>query len=349
MAKSNAVNQPLEIPRGDHLELRRTYQSITGQIRDEHYPSYAYFNNRMQELEDNELTAEPLDAVTSRKYEVQQGSDDYSIQWNKRGEAMMKRSKLKGQLPKTTEEYRTVYTIMGHHWALMRLRHSSRPFFQGLDTAFWAQHVDHMLGEDVRGLSVRNASGTITASTSWHTFIVYDQELRNRAFRLVNESGRTIKEAMLEARNDNELRTKFLVTPLALSHLDAPAPSSGSIRTRQDTDCGTDNDYESIRTKKQKGGGGKTGGNGKQGKGGKGKNQEKGKVKTKSRFQAMRAAGKLKFGAEGAAKATVVSSTTRLAIVVVATQSRIAIRMRQLWGPIEHQRTFLRRAEPPRA
>ena len=43
MAKSNAINQPLEIPRGDHLELRRTYQSITGQIRDERYPSYAYF------------------------------------------------------------------------------------------------------------------------------------------------------------------------------------------------------------------------------------------------------------------------------------------------------------------
>ena len=39
MPKSSAIIQPLEIPRGDHLELWRTYQSITGQIRDELYPT----------------------------------------------------------------------------------------------------------------------------------------------------------------------------------------------------------------------------------------------------------------------------------------------------------------------
>ena len=296
-ARSSAINQPLEIPRGDHLELRRTYQSITGQIRDELYPSYAYFNARMQELEDNELCAEPLDAVTNRRYEIQQGSDDYTIQWSKRGEAMMKRSKLRGILPKSTEEYRAIYTIMGHHWGLVRLKHSNRPYLQGLDTAFWSQHVEHMLGEEVRGLSVRNSSGAIAASTSWHTFIVYDQELRNKAFKLVNENGRTIREAMVEARNDNELRTKFLVTPLALSHLDAPQHATGTVRARQDTDWGNDNESEAKWQKKQKGAKGKQGGKGK-GKG-KGKSKDKGKPKEKSRLQALRAAGRLKFGAEG--------------------------------------------------
>ena len=286
----------------------------------------------MQELEDNELCAEPLDAVTNRRYEIQQGSDDYTIQWSKRGEAMMKRSTFRGILPKSTEEYRAIYTIMGHHWGLVRLKHSNRPYLQGLDTAFWSQHVEHMLGEEVRGLSVRNSSGAIAASTSWHTFIVYDQELRNRAFKLVNENGRTIREAMIEARNDNELRTKFLVTPLALSHLDAPQHATGTVRARQDTDWGNDNESEAKWQKKQKGAKGKQAGKGK-GKG-KGKPKDKGKPRRNHAFKryaqqvasssGQKAHAGTSIARVAAAKVAIASSTTPAVIVVGVIQWRTA-------------------------
>ncbi len=300
-AKSKALGQAAEAPRGDLAELRQTYQGLVGKIRDEVYPSYAYFNNRLQELEENELVAETLDAVTSRRLELQLGTDDYSIQWNRRGEAMMKRSKLRGQLPKTTEEYRTIYTIMGHHWSLVRLRHGSRPFLQGLDAAFWGQHVEHMLGEDVRGLCAKSPSGVTLAAISWHTFIVYDQELRNHAFKLVNEEGATIKDAMAKARHDNELRTKYLVTPLALNHLEGAPSGSGGNRTRADVDwndnsTGTEGGRASKRARKKQekasGGKGAKGGDKSKGKG-------KGKKGERSRLQQLRTAGRLKFGAEG--------------------------------------------------
>ncbi len=308
VAKARATGQPAEITGGAHLELRKTYQAVTGSIRDELYPSYAYFNARLQELEDNELTAETLDAVTSRRYELQQGNDDYAIQWNRNGEAVMKRFKLKGQLPKTTEDYRATYKIMAHHWALVRLRHGGRPFLKDLEPDVWAHHVDFMLGEEVRGLNAKDAAGNVVASISWHTFLVYDQEVRNAAMKAVNERGLTIANALVEARKCNELRTKFLVTQLALAHLETTSSNSSSAYSRAPAvetswNDGHGEDWKGAGRRAKKGAtknkGGKGGGSDKAK--GKGKPKSKGKAdgKGSTRLKVLKKAGLLKVGAEG--------------------------------------------------
>ncbi len=185
---------------------------------------------------------------------------------------------------------------MSHHWALTRLRHSSRPFLQNLDDAFWTQHVRYMLGEEVRGLVAKSSSGAVLATTSWHTFIVYDQELRNLAFKNVNEQGMTIRDAMLAARRDNELRTKYLVTPLATAHLGTPPQQGGGGRKRggADWDDGAaswEQSGKGKQPKKQKAGGKKGEKKGDKA-GGKAKAKSKGKG-PKTKLQMLRNAGKL--------------------------------------------------------
>ena len=153
------------------------------------------------------------------------------------------------------------------------------------------------------GLTARSPLGGASVTTSWQTFIVYDQELRNLAFKLVNGRGSTIKEALVAARQDNELRTKFLVTPLALSHLSAPPPiPAGNVGKRAAADADDWHAHEEHvgkrpPNKKQKTGEQKAGKKGDKGKS-KGKSQGKGK-QPKTRFAPLRNSGKLKFGAEG--------------------------------------------------
>ena len=53
LAKAKAGGQPTELFRGDHSELKRSYLTLVGPIRDELCPSHAYMNRRIQELEDN--------------------------------------------------------------------------------------------------------------------------------------------------------------------------------------------------------------------------------------------------------------------------------------------------------
>ncbi len=108
---------------------------------------------------------------------------------------------------------------MRHHWGVVRLRHGSRPFLAGLTGDFWAEHVEFLLGAEVYGYCVRDSNDNILVSLSWSDFLNFEMEVRKRAIRRVNEDGAEFAEALREARTNGELRTKFLVQRLAVSHL----------------------------------------------------------------------------------------------------------------------------------
>ncbi len=223
--RARAMGLKPETMKGDQIELRKKYRQVAGTIENDEYPSYSYIDSRLEELEEGELIAEPLDAVTTRQMELNQSSDSVrGITWNKRGDPVLKKHQVRGHLPRSTEEYRLLYRVMKHHWGIIRLRHGSRPFLLGLDFDFWANHVEHMLGREVYGYVIKDAQENILARLSWHDFLTFDQEVRKKAIQMVNEDGDTLAGAMTSARKDNELRTQIIVQSIAVAHLVSPPP-----------------------------------------------------------------------------------------------------------------------------
>ena len=143
------------------------------------------------------------------------------------------------------------------------------------------------------------------AQISWRAFLTYEQEVRSRSIKWVNELGLTICEATKRAMADNELRTKYLVSALAIQR--AATPGGGTKRTFDQFHEEAENIHWGGKGKGDKGGWkghdkdkGKKGG-GKKGKGGK----EKRKANNAAargpnyRFNACKKAGKVKMGPNG--------------------------------------------------
>ncbi len=73
--RARAMGLKPETMKGDQIELRKKYRQVAGTIENDEYPSYSYIDSRLEELEEGELIAEPLDAVTTRQMELNQSSD----------------------------------------------------------------------------------------------------------------------------------------------------------------------------------------------------------------------------------------------------------------------------------
>ena len=214
-----------------------------------------------------------MDCITSRKQELQNDSDDPTFTWTATGEPLLKKHKIRGRLPLTTEEFRLWMRIMRHHWGVVRVRHSDKPALAGLNAEFWENYTEYMLSEECRGYGVKDEGGRMEAQISWRAFLTYEQEVRNRSIKWVNELGLTICEATKRAMADNELRTKYLVSALAIQR--AATPGGGTKRTFDQFHEEADNVHGGGKGKGDKGGWkghdkdkGKKGGR-KKGKGGK--------------------------------------------------------------------------------
>ncbi len=300
-AKTRAAGLTPSLLTAEQIELRKAYAELVGDLDDDKYPSYFYINMRLEEIEEGELVSDTLDMVTSRTQEKRNGPKDYTMEWTKTGEAVMRKSKLKGSLPTSTEEYRALYQLRRHQWGVVRLRHGNKPYLGNLNADWWYEHVEYMLGEKVRGYCAKSPTGEVLASLSWATFLTFDQAVMDSAFKEVNLKGTSLATAIASARTDNELRTQYLVTQLAINNQMSSASSSRGPRGPPAPQEYTGNEGKGA------GGGGKGRGKG----GGKRNDQSakgKGKVKAKSKEKAghssklnmARKFGVVKAGAGGA-------------------------------------------------
>ena len=83
--------------------------------------------------------------------------------------------------------------------------------------------MDWLLGDEVAELRAVASEGTDSVKPSWQTIFRYELEVREEAMRRINMCGLNVKEALWQARNSDDLRTSFLVTPLALGDDDRSA------------------------------------------------------------------------------------------------------------------------------
>ena len=247
-SQSAAEGLPHVMPKGQNMSMRRAYEAAFAEVDDDTYPSKDYLSWRAEQLEDNEFKAEPLTEVLSVN-DAAGECEDVRFALVQGGSLRLKKSRSSVAMPANPEELRSRYRIMWVHWQVTRMRFPERESLRNMGRDALEVVLDYVLGKEVA--AYRTAKNV---RLSWTEILEYEFEIRKMACKRTNQGKGTMAESLAYAVKDNELRTKFFVTPLALT-----GPKARSRTPRRDVKGkGKDND---------KGGKGK----------GRGKDKKKGK------------------------------------------------------------------------
>ena len=215
-SQARVDGRPKELLRGTHLALRRAFAGIFGETEEKLFPSRQYMDLRLDQIEEGELKAETLSEVTSLAQE-EEGADRHDVlDIRKDGSVKVSKKNVKGEPPRAPEQLRVCYKIMANHWQMVKIKLSGKPFLAGHTHADWEQHISYLLGEEVWELDAMAAGGQIVARPTWLQVLEYEYRTRKETFKLVNE-GATLTAALAASRKNESLRSRYLVTPMAVA------------------------------------------------------------------------------------------------------------------------------------
>ena len=210
-AKVNGVPRMLDIL--DRTAMKRAVEGRWGPIPVHESPSPDYISHKVQEIEDNEPTASPLDEVSS--------ANDTELAttvtgWDASGKSQLFRKRMKGSLPQTPEGLRTRLRIERNTWLFLASKFTNRAWLHNLLPSIFEIYTDYFLGKKVHLLEVCGADGTKhELRPPWAIVLNYELECRKAAIRAVVEKGTHLAQALEEAIHDPELKELAFTGPVA--------------------------------------------------------------------------------------------------------------------------------------
>ena len=212
-AKALGVTRQVDVI--DRTAMKRAVEAVFGKIPLHESPSSDYLSHKMEQLEDNDITASPLDEVSSL---IDADLSATVPGWDNAGRSQLFRKRAKGSMPLTPEAFRTRLRIERNMWLFMATKFLNRPFLVGLTPAVFEEWTDYFLGGKVLLLEIVHADGTKhPLSPPWNIILSYELECRRHAVLKVQEEGITLMAGLAAAIRDPEL--KELAFTSAVAHL----------------------------------------------------------------------------------------------------------------------------------
>lgn len=226
-AEAKATGQPRNLQTHERQAMIRAVEGVYGALNECDSPSNDYLSVKAEEVECNEPTAASLDEILSRK---DASTSQISSTVDSAGHLKITRTKAKGKMPSTTEEYRSLLRVEGYAWLCMAARYKAKPWLHGLTMDAFTKFVDFILGERVLNIQVPNSSGDaqVKLKPDWAVVLSFEHKLRKEAFKLVLNDGFTLADALRDVTKNAELKEAFFTTPIALraaSGIDNPPQS----------------------------------------------------------------------------------------------------------------------------
>lgn len=281
-AEAKVHDVPRRVPANEKLAMRKVAELTAGSIPNKEFPHNDYLASKMEEVENDEVTASPLDEIISVEDSETQ---TLSSAVDQSGHIRITRTKNKTRPPANSEELRIRLRIEFHTWLLISSKHVNKTYLQGLDARTWERYADYLLGDRVHCMMVPvpGSDSMQSLNPPWHIVLHYEFQIRKAAFKKVRESQTaiTIMEALQQCMVDPELKEMHFTSPIALQ---------GRVRAAGNF-VGEDRPWKTSRwehSHKGKGSdhkgkgskGGKGKGHGKGGKGGKGGYSRQGSLLT---------------------------------------------------------------------
>ena len=182
-------------------------------------PAKSFLEWRIAQVDDGEFTAESLAEVASQQEEASQADDTTQadlVREGSRAVLRVKRMRVKSTMPATTEQLRHKYRLLAVHWGMLCQRYPNKSWAIGYQQSMLRSHVDWLLGDDVAELKAMTPAGHESICPAWPVVLRYELEVRKEAMRQLNMCEASLATAFAAGRQSDELRTRYLVTPLAL-------------------------------------------------------------------------------------------------------------------------------------
>ena len=197
----------------DYIAMRQSWEAKYWPLDEEYVPSRQYLERRGEEMEQEDLKAEPLTAVVTKD----QDDQDILIPiWTSSGTMTLKKSAQASDEPKNPEQLRKKIKVLTTGLMFLATKHSNRKFIQGINPQLGEDYVTYLLSEHCFLLQGRTAEGFCIPGPSWQQLLVYEFQVRRKAWILV-QGGADFKDALRISWQDPVVKERFLTTPVALS------------------------------------------------------------------------------------------------------------------------------------
>ena len=271
-AESKVLRITRPVATTDKAGMRRAVEGQWGKIPSREAPSTDYLSQKLEELEQNEPVASPLDEVTSQT-DIE--SSNVTANLDLTGKVQILRKRAKSTLPANPEEFRLRLRVERNMWLYMKAKFSNKPWLVGLTPGHWDTWTDYFLGHKVMLLDIPTAEGSrVSLHPPWQIIISYEFECRKKIIEFIMEEGMTMIDAMQRTIRDGELKEIGFTSPLALMN-------RGTKRSFPETE--RSDKAQAARGPKAEGKGRKKGNKkNKEHEGGKSKGKGKGKLLSKT-------------------------------------------------------------------
>jgi hypothetical protein len=214
-AEARVLGVTRQVDSTDRTAMKLAVELRFGKIPLHEAPSGDYISHKLEQLEENELVACPLDEVSSMT------DADLSATvtgFDNAGRTQLFRKRAKGSLPLTPESFRTRLRVERNVWLYMATKFVNRPFLAGLTQAVWEEWTDYFLGNKVFLLEVMHGDGTKHClNPPWNIILNYELECRKRALILVVDNNINLSTAMGLVIKDAEIKELAFTSPIALA------------------------------------------------------------------------------------------------------------------------------------
>ena len=239
--------------------MRSAWEKRYWELDEELIPARSYLEKKAEELEQGEYRAEPLTAVLTKDQDDQ---DVLTPVWSTSGALQMRKGPSHIEEPKNPEQLRKRLKVLSLGLMFLSLKHVNRQFLTSINPQLFEDYVSYLLSEHCYYLQGKSAEGFSIAGPSWQQLLIYELQVRRKAWATVQNQGMDFSAALRAAWKDPCVKERFLTTPVALA---AAGP------TKRVYEGGN-----SSFVKRSKGGG--KGNAGSKGSGPKGKGKGKGKA-----------------------------------------------------------------------
>ena len=192
-AESKVLGAPRILQHSERQAMVKAVENSYGRLQESEVPSNEYIALKLEEVENGEPSASPLDEIVSKQ---EKNTSSLQTSLDASGHLRVTKIKGKGKLPETTEDYRRLLKIEGVTWLCMAAKFKSKAWLQNLSLSDFNKFVEYILGERVNGIKTSINGVTQPLRPPWSIVLDYEYKLRKEAFKLVVRGQSPLKEAL---------------------------------------------------------------------------------------------------------------------------------------------------------
>ena len=147
-AQANVTSSANTIPPNERSLMRKAIER-SGKLPDDEVPGAHYLTVKVDEVEQNEPKASPLDQIAHLEHAT---DVDMTVGLDNSGTFRTIRQKLKVDVPNDPEAYRKRMRVEMNLWLMLSARFMNKPWLEGTTSGPFDRFVNYILGKDLQYL-----------------------------------------------------------------------------------------------------------------------------------------------------------------------------------------------------